>query len=218
MIIVPSLLNANTYKIISNLSEVKKAGVNYLHIDVMDGHFVPNQAFGANTVNDLKKETGFILDVHLMIENPEKYLFDYKNADIITIHAEATNHLYRCVQIIKDLGVKAGVAINPGTPVSAIGEVLPLLDQVLVMTINPGVSGQSFIEHSITKIDELSTIKTNNNYNYDIQVDGNITDKTIKRCLKAGANIFVSGGFVFNGDSIETQIMKLFMAGSEDEC
>lgn len=216
MVIAPSLLNANTYDIIKQLKEVKDAGVRYLHIDVMDGHFVPNQAFGSNTINDLKEKTEFILDVHLMIENPEKYINDYKNADIITVHYESTKHLYRAIQMIHALGKRAGVAINPATSVCMIREILPFVDQVLVMTINPGVPGQKFISSTLHKMKELAKIKSDNNFCYDIQVDGNITDLTIIECLKSGVNVFVSGGYIFNGHITE-RIQNLLKAGEKYE-
>lgn len=212
MIIVPSLLNANTFEIAKQLNEIKKVGITRLHIDVMDGHFVPNQAFGPNTINDLKEKTDFVLDVHLMIEHPEYYLENYRNADIITVHFESTNHLYRVIQQIHSFGKKAGVAINPATPVQSIYEVLPIVDQVLVMTINPGVSNQTFIPHTIKKMKELHQIKTENKLKFEIQVDGNITNKTILNCLEAGVDAFVSGGYIFK-DNITKQIQNLYLAG-----
>lgn len=217
MIIVPSLLNANNYDIKSNLKEVGEAGITHLHIDIMDGHFVPNQAFGPNIINDLKKNTDFVLDVHLMIEEPENHINNYKNADIITVHYESTRHLYRNIQMIKSLGIKAAVAINPATPVCVIEDILPFVDQILVMTINPGVSNQIFIREMTKKINKLSKLKKENDFHYDIQVDGNITNETIKDCLKVGANVFVSGGYIFNGNSIKERINSLIKAGEEYE-
>lgn len=208
MIILPSLLNANTYNIKEQLQILKDKGIDHLHVDVMDGQFVPSQAFGPNTVNDLKNMTDFKLDVHLMIENPEKHIPLYKNADIITVHYESTRHLYRAIQLIKNMGLKACVAINPATSVSMIEEVLPMLDQVLVMTINPGVPGEKFIAQTMTKIEKLNQLKKEKNYHFNIEVDGNVNKDTINECLKAGANMFVSGSYLFNG-SISDNIDSL---------
>ncbi|WP_443625817.1 ribulose-phosphate 3-epimerase [Catenibacterium sp.] len=212
MIILPSLLNANTYNIKEQLQILKDKGIDHLHVDVMDGQFVPSQAFGPNTVNDLKNMTDFKLDVHLMIENPEKHILLYKNADIITVHYESTRHLYRAIQLIKDMGLKACVAINPATSVSMIEEVLPMLDQVLVMTINPGVPGEKFIAQTMTKIEKLNQLKKEKNYHFNIEVDGNVNKDTINECLKAGANMFVSGSYVFNGsipDNIDSLLEEV---------
>lgn len=212
MIILPSLLNANTYNIKEQLQILKDKGIDHLHVDVMDGQFVPSQAFGPNTVNDLKNMTDFKLDVHLMIENPEKHIPLYKNADIITVHYESTRHLYRAIQLTKNMGLKACVAINPATSVSMIEEVLPMLDQVLVMTINPGVPGEKFIAQTMTKIEKLNQLKKEKNYHFNIEVDGNVNKDTINECLKAGANMFVSGSYVFNGsipDNIDSLLEEV---------
>ena len=212
MIILPSLLNANTYNVKEQLQILKDKGIDHLHVDVMDGQFVPSQAFGPNTVNDLKNMTDFKLDVHLMIENPEKHIPLYKNADIITVHYESTRHLYRAIQLIKDMGLKACVAINPATSVSMIEEVLPMLDQVLVMTINPGVPGEKFIAQTMTKKEKLNQLKKEKNYHFNIEVDGNVNKDTINECLKAGANMFVSGSYVFNGsipDNIDSLLEEV---------
>ncbi len=212
MIILPSLLNANTYNIKEQLQILKDKGIDHLHVDVMDGQFVPSQAFGPNTVNDLKNMTDFKLDVHLMIENPEKHIPLYKNADIITVHYESTRHLYRTIQLIKNMGLKACVAINPATSVSMIEEVLPMLDQILVMTINPGVPGEKFIAQTMTKIEKLNQLKKEKNYHFNIEVDGNVNKDTINECLKAGANMFVSGNYVFNGsipDNIDSLLEEV---------
>lgn len=212
MIILPSLLNANTYNIKEQLQILKDKGIDHLHVDVMDGQFVPSQAFGPNTVNDLKDMTDFKLDVHLMIENPEKHIPLYKNADVITVHYESTRHLYRAIQLIKNMGLKACVAINPATSVSMIEEVLPMLDQILVMTINPGVPGEKFIAQTMTKIEKLNQLKKEKNYHFNIEVDGNVNKDTINECLKAGANMFVSGSYVFNGsipDNIDSLLEEV---------
>lgn len=212
MIILPSLLNANTYNIKEQLQILKDKGIDHLHVDVMDGQFVPSQAFGPNTVNDLKNMTDFKLDVHLMIENPEKHIPLYKNADIITVHYESTRHLYRAIQLIKNMGLKACVAINPATSISMIEEVLPMLDQVLVMTINPGVPGEKFIAQTMTKIEKLDQLKKEKNYHFNIEVDGNVNKDTINECLKAGANMFVSGSYIFNGsipDNIDSLLEEV---------
>ncbi|WP_295138643.1 ribulose-phosphate 3-epimerase [uncultured Catenibacterium sp.] len=212
MIILPSLLNANTYNIKEQLQILKDKGIDHLHVDVMDGQFVPSQAFGPNTINDLKNMTDFKLDVHLMIEDPEKHIPLYKNADIITVHYESTRHLYRAIQLIKNLGLKACVAINPATSVSMIEEVLPMLDQVLVMTINPGVPGEKFIAQTMTKIEKLNQLKKEKNYHFNIEVDGNVNKDTINECLKAGANMFVSGSYAFNGsipDNIDSLLEEV---------
>ena len=212
MIILPSLLNANTYNIKEQLQILKDKGIDHLHVDVMDGQFVPSQAFGPNTVNDLKNMTDFKLDVHLMIENPEKHIPLYKNADIITVHYESTRHLYRAIQLIKNMGLKACVAINPATSVSMIEEVLPMLNQVLVMTINPGVPGEKFIAQTMTKIEKLNQLKKEKNYHFNIEVDGNVNKDTINECLKAGANMFVSGSYIFNGsipDNIDSLLEEV---------
>ena len=212
MIILPSLLNANTYNIKEQLQILKDKGIDHLHVDVMDGQFVPSQAFGPNTVNDLKKMTDFKLDVHLMIEDPEKHIPLSQNADIITVHYESTRHLYRAIQLIKNMELKACVAINPATSVSMIEEVLPMLDQVLVMTINPGVPGEKFIAQTMTKIEKLNQLKKEKNYHFNIEVDGTVNKDTINECLKAGANMFVSGSYVFNGsipDNIDSLLEEV---------
>lgn len=155
MIIVPSLLNSNIYDVQENVKITKDAGDNYLHIDVMDGSFVPMQSFGGKLVTDLKKKTNLVLDVHLMINNPELHIEEYRDADIITVHQESTKQLYNCLNQIKKLGKKAGVAINPGTPVHMLTDVFDLVDQVLVMTVNPGMLGESFIKSTLKKINVI---------------------------------------------------------------
>lgn len=207
--IAPSLLNSNIFDIQDVVNAIKECDENYLHIDVMDGSFVPLQAFGGSVVSNLKMKTDLVLDVHLMIDKPELHLEEYKDASIVTVHAESTNHLDRCIRNIKKMGIKAGVAINPATPCCLIEPVLDCVDQVLIMTVNPAGLQESFIERTLDKIKEIYQIKLLNNYEFDIEVDGNINDKNIALCYEAGANIFVSGGFIFKGNDYRTNIQTL---------
>lgn len=212
-IISPSLLNSDTYQIKEQFEALEKCGINYIHIDITDGHFVPMISFGANTVKDLRKHTDFVLDCHLMVENPENLIPVIANAgaDIITVHTEATKHIYRSIQTIKKCGKKAGIAINPGTPVSMIKEILPMADLVLCMTTNPGVFGESFIPSVADKVKNLCELREQKGYSYQIQVDGSINDQTAIVCKKAGADIFVSGSYIFGGN-IEERIHKIMDA------
>ena len=215
-IISPSLLNSDTYQIKEQFEALEKCGINYIHIDITDGHFVPMISFGANTVKDLRKHTDFVLDCHLMVENPENLIPVIANAgaDIITVHTEATKHIYRSIQTIKKCGKKAGIPINPGTPVSMIKEILPMADLVLCMTTNPGVFGESFIPSVADKVKNLCELREQKGYSYQIQVDGSINDQTAIVCKKAGADIFVSGSYIFGGN-IEERIHKIMDAGEE---
>ncbi|MEI5994162.1 ribulose-phosphate 3-epimerase [Candidatus Enterococcus mansonii] len=203
MKLAPSILSADFANLERDIQLVEKLGADYIHVDVMDGQFVPNITLGPNVVSAIRPVTKLPLDVHLMIVQPENYIdaFAEAGADIITVHEESTPHIHRAVQMIKAKGVKAGVVINPGTSLSAIENVLDLVDQVLIMTVNPGFGGQSFIESSLDKIAQLKEWKESKGYTYDIEVDGGIVPETAKRCKEAGANVFVAGSYIYNSES-----------------
>lgn len=211
MKIAPSILSADFSNLQRDIELVEKGGADYIHVDVMDGQFVPNITFGPNIVQAIRPITKLPLDVHLMIVDPEKYIpaFAKAGADIITVHVEATPHIHRALQMMKDLGVKSGVVINPGTPITMIKHVLPIADQVLVMTVNPGFGGQSFIEETVEKIAELSELREQNNWHYSIEVDGGIVPETAQICQKAGADVFVAGSYIYNSEDPMGQINQL---------
>lgn len=211
MKIAPSILSADFSNLQREIELVEKGGADYIHVDVMDGQFVPNITFGPNIVQAIRPITKLPLDVHLMIVDPEKYIpaFAKAGADIITVHVEATPHIHRALQMMKDLGVKSGVVINPGTPITMIKHVLPIADQVLVMTVNPGFGGQSFIEETVEKIAELSELREQNNWHYSIEVDGGIVPETAQICQKAGADVFVAGSYIYNSEDPVGQINQL---------
>lgn len=209
--IAPSILSADIRNLGKDLEMLDQSHADWVHIDVMDGHFVPNLTFGPNVVAAARATTDLPLDVHLMVEEPEKMIKDYIEAGAsgISVHAEATDHLHRVVQDIQSQGAYAGVVINPGTPVSFIEPVLPIVDLVLVMTVNPGAGGQSFISEMVKKIDELSTYRWENDLEFLIQVDGGINNETIETCRKAGADVFVAGSNIFGASSPTEQIETL---------
>lgn len=198
--IAPSILSADFSKLGQEIKEVEQGGADYIHVDVMDGHFVPNITIGPLIVESIRPITDLPLDVHLMIENPDKYIpaFAKAGASIITVHQEACPHLHRTIQLIKDEGVKPGVVINPATPVSVIEEILPLVDMVLVMTVNPGFGGQSFIHEALAKIERLNKLREVNNYTYEIEIDGGVNVETAKLCTDRGADVLVAGSAIFN--------------------
>lgn len=206
--IAPSILSADFSRLGGEIEAVEKAGADYIHIDVMDGHFVPNITIGPMIVKAVRPVTGLPLDVHLMISDPESFVvvFAEAGADIISVHAEAATHLHRTIQQIKELGVKASVSLNPATPLDVLEYVLDDLDMVLLMTVNPGFGGQSFISGVIPKIIRLREMIDNRGLDIDIEIDGGINPETIAPVLKAGANVFVAGSAVFFSEDYEKTI------------
>ncbi|BAP85575.1 ribulose-phosphate 3-epimerase [Paucilactobacillus hokkaidonensis JCM 18461] len=198
--VAPSILSADYVNLQQDIEKVEQGGAEYLHIDVMDGTFVPSISYGPGFVKAIRPISNLILDVHLMVQQPEHLLQDFidAGADLIGVHVEATAHIHRALQIIKNGGVKAEVVINPGTPVSQITPLLGMVDQVLVMTVNPGFGGQKFLPETVAKIAELDQYKKNNGLGFDIEIDGGINDKTVVDCYKAGATVAVAGSYVFN--------------------
>lgn len=198
--IAPSILAADFSHLADEIAKVTDAGAEYIHLDVMDGHFVPNITLGSPVVKALRKTTQAIFDVHLMVENPENQIaaFADAGADIITFHAETAKHAHKLIQDIKAHGVKAGVALNPGSSLSLIEEILPDLDMVLLMTVNPGFGGQKFLPAVLDKIERLKAIIDGNEFAVDIEVDGGINAETAKLVIAAGANVLVAGSAVYN--------------------
>ena len=209
--LAPSILSADFSQLAESVKAVENAGCEYLHIDVMDGHFVPNITFGAVVFEKLRKKSNMTFDCHLMIEQPDLYLEDFvkAGADIITVHQEACVHLNRTIHHIKELGCKAGVAINPATSPQALEYVLQDVDMVLIMSVNPGFGGQKFMPQSVDKIKKLKQMIDAKNYNVDIQVDGGVSVDNIHDIVTAGANIVVAGSAIFGKDNIQKAVSDL---------
>ena len=204
-ILSPSLLSADFSRLKEELQAITDGGATYLHIDVMDGSFVPSISFGMPVIKSLRSVTELCFDVHLMIDNPERYIKDFVDcgADIITVHAESTNHLNRVLMQIKENGLKAGVSLNPATPLSALEHILEYVDMVLIMSVNPGFGGQQYIPNTTEKIKALRKMIEEKGLDIDIEVDGGVKTSNVKEVLEAGANVIVAGSAVFNDKTLE---------------
>ena len=208
--LAPSILSADFNCLGEQIHQVEESGIRWLHIDVMDGTFVPSISYGMPVIASIRKKTSLFFDVHLMVEEPGRYIQDFKKcgADQLTVHAEACRHLDSTLREIRKAGMRVGVAVNPATPISQLEHVLGLVDMVLIMTVNPGFGGQSYIDYCTEKITNLRKMVTERGLSVDIQVDGGINEKTLITVLEAGANIIVAGSAVF-GEDIPANIKKL---------
>ncbi|MGV3465493.1 MAG: ribulose-phosphate 3-epimerase [Heyndrickxia sp.] len=209
--IAPSILSADFSKLAQEIIDVENGGADYIHIDVMDGHFVPNITMGPIIVEAIRPITKLPLDVHLMIQNPDQYIeaFAKAGANYISVHVEACPHLHRTIQHIKSLGVKAGVVLNPATPVDMIQHILNDVDLVLLMTVNPGFGGQSFIPSVLPKIKKVKELADYNGLTIEIEVDGGVNAETAKLCVDAGANVLVAGSAIYNHENRKKAIEAL---------
>ncbi len=210
-LLAPSILSADFSNLANQIRYAEMGGADIIHCDVMDGHFVPNLTFGPLVVEAAKRSTSLPLDVHLMIETPEKFIGEFARAgaDFISVHAEEVKHLDRIVNLIKENNAKAGVALNPATPLSVLDEILPDLDFVLLMSVNPGFGGQGFIDYVLPKIEKLDSIRKERKLSFLIEVDGGINTENIGKISRAGCNVFVAGSSVFKADNITAAVVEL---------
>lgn len=212
--IAPSILAADYANFANELKRIEETTAEYVHIDIMDGQFVPNISFGADVVSSMRKHSKLVFDCHLMVVDAERYIeaFAQAGADIMTIHVEATKHIHGALQKIKEAGMKAGVVINPGTPVESLIPILDLVDQILIMTVNPGFGGQAFIPEMMSKVKTVAAWRKEYGHHYDIEVDGGIDNITIKAAAEAGANVFVAGSYLFKASDLPAQVETLRVA------
>jgi len=210
--LAPSILSADFARLAEQVAEATRAGADYIHIDVMDGHFVPNISIGIPIVASLHPRTNLPLDVHLMIQHPERYVSQFADsgADIITVHVEACSSLHRLIHSIKELNVKAGIALNPATPLTSVEEILPYVDLVLIMSVEPGYGGQTFIPSSLDKISRLRKMLDNKKSNAELEVDGGITIDNATSIVQAGANVLAIGSSIFDAKKGISQAMQMF--------
>jgi len=209
--IAPSILSADFSKLGEDIERIDKGGADFIHIDVMDGSFVPNISLGLPVIKSIRNRTDKVFDVHLMINNPSNYIDDFieAGADIITVHYEADQHIDRTINYIKSKGIKAAISLNPGTPTSVLKDLIANLDMVLIMSVNPGYGGQKFIPYCLDKIREIKEFSSKLNPSLLIEVDGGVDKTNVKEIIEAGANVIVAGSAVFNGGEISDNIKKL---------
>jgi len=209
--IAPSILSANFMNLQDQIAAVEKGGADWIHLDIMDGHFVPNITFGPIVVQAIRSCTKLPLDAHLMIESPDRYLENFRKAgvDRLTVHVEACTHLHRTIQKIKELGMKAGVSLNPATHASTIVEILPYVDQVLIMTVNPGFGGQKFIESTLNKIEKISSMIVQTNKAIELEVDGGVDEKNACLLINAGVTVLIAGYSIFSKTNIPQAVKNL---------
>ena len=215
--IIPSILSADMARLAEAMESVKAGGANHIHVDVMDGHFVPNITIGPPVVSSLRRATDLLLDVHLMIEDPDKYIPDFvrAGADLLSVHQEATRHLDRSLNLIRSSGAQAGVAINPSTPVETLSAVLEMADFVLVMSVNPGFGGQKFIPYTLGKVRQLDQIRRETGLPFRIEIDGGLNSDNIGEAVRAGAGMIVAGSSVFHSGNPRQAVEQMRKAGNE---